>query len=96
MAGIDPFEWDEAKRAANLDAHGVDFRDALRFDWDSAQLTNDTRREYGEARIIAVGRIGPRVHVLVFTPRAERIRIISLRKANDRETRRYEENKDQA
>ena len=61
MPGIGPFEWDEAKSAANLHVHGIDFREVLRFDWDSAQLTNDTRREYGEARIIAVGRIGPRV-----------------------------------
>jgi uncharacterized DUF497 family protein len=96
MPGIGPFEWDEAKWAANLHVHGIDFRDVLRFDWDSAQLTHDIRRDYGETRIIAVGRIGPRVHVLVLTLRAERIRIISLRKANNREIRQYEKNKNQA
>jgi uncharacterized DUF497 family protein len=88
-----PVEWDDGKRAANLARHGVDFIDALRFDWDNAQLTPDTRRDYGELRVIAVGRIGRRMHVLVFAPRAEAIRIISRRKANDREIRRYEENK---
>jgi uncharacterized DUF497 family protein len=93
MPGIGPLVWDEVKRAANIDRHGIDFTEALRFDWDNAQFTPDTRRDYGEIRTVAVGRIGPRMHVLVFTPRAESIRIISLRKANDREIERYEENK---
>ncbi len=93
MSKIGPFDWDEAKRAANLVRHGVDFAAVVRFDWDNAQLTADTRRDYGELRYIAVGRIGPRLHVLVFAPRAELIRIISLRKANAREVRRYEKNK---
>jgi uncharacterized DUF497 family protein len=93
MPKIGPFDWDEAKRAANLVRHGVDFAAVVRFDWDNAQLTADARRDYGELRYIAVGRIGPRLHVLVFTPRAELIRIISLRKANAREVRRYEKNK---
>jgi uncharacterized DUF497 family protein len=93
MPKIGPFDWDEAKRAANLARHGVDFAAVVRFDWDNAQLTADIRRDYGELRYIAVGRIGPRLHVLVFAPRAELIRIISLRKANAREVRRYEKNK---
>jgi uncharacterized protein len=95
MPKIGPFDWDEAKRAANLARHGVDFAAVVRFDWDKAQLAPDTRRDYGELRLIAVGRIGPRVHVLVFTPRAELIRIISLRKANAREVKWYEKNKAQ-
>jgi uncharacterized protein len=94
MPKIGPFDWDEVKRAANLAKHGVDFA-VVRFDWDNAQLTPDTRRDYGELRIIAVGRIGPRAHVLVFAPRAELIRIISLRKANAREVKWYEKNKGQ-
>jgi uncharacterized DUF497 family protein len=94
MPGSGPFEWDERKRVANLDRHGIDFAEVRRFDWDSAQFTPDRRRDYGEIRVIAVGRIGPRMHVLVFAPRAERIRIISLRKANDREIKRYEKDQD--
>lgn len=94
MPGSSPFEWDEDKRAANLDRHGIDFAEVHRFDWDNAHFTPDRRRDYGEVRVIAVGRIGPRMHVLVFSPRAERIRIISLRKANDREIKRYEKDQD--
>jgi len=95
MPKIGPFDWDESKRAANLARHGIDFAAVVRFDWDNAQLTPDTRRDYGELRIIALGRVGPRVHVLIFAPRAELIRIISLRKANAREVKRYEKNKAQ-
>jgi uncharacterized DUF497 family protein len=86
-----PFVWDEAKRAANLAAHGVDFAEAHRFDWDNAQFILDARRDYGETRVLALGRIERRLHVLVFTRRGASIRIISLRKANDKEIRRYEE-----
>jgi len=90
MAGIGPYVWDEAKRAANLAVHGVDFAAAMRFDWETAEATPDTRRDYGEARFIAVGRIGIRLHVLIYMPRGGLVRTISLRKANDRETMRYE------
>jgi hypothetical protein len=50
----------------------------------------DTRRDYGETRYIALGHIGDRVHSLVFTPRGDALHVISLRKANRREVRRYE------
>ena len=92
MAGIGPYVWDDAKRAANLAVHRVDFTAAMHFDWETAQATPDTRRDYGEPRFIAVGRIGIRLHVLVYTPRGGLLRIISLRKANQREISRYEEN----
>jgi len=84
------YVWDEKKRLSNLAVHGVDFADAVRFEWDTARVERDERYDYGETRFIALGRIGPRLHVLVFTPRAGQVRIISLRKANDREARRYE------
>jgi hypothetical protein len=90
MAGAVQYVWDDAKRAANLAVHGVDFTAAYRFDWDTAKVDPDIRRDYGEERFIATGRIGLRIHVLVFTPRGELVRVISLRKANDREMRRYE------
>lgn len=79
------YEWDEAKRRANLAKHGVDFADLARFAWDSHEAEPDTRRDYGEDRWIARGLIDGRLHIAVFTLRAGRIRIISLRKANNRE-----------
>ena len=61
------------------------------FDWDSALLAEDTRLEYPERRFVAVGYIGDRLHVVCFTPIEGGVRVISFRKANDREVRRYEE-----
>lgn len=90
MAGAVRYVWDEAKRSANRAAHGIDFAAAHRFEWDTARIDPDTRREYGEQRFVAVGRLGLRIHVLVFTPREETVRIVSLRKANQREIKRYE------
>lgn len=89
------YVWDAPKRAANLAVHKIDFTAAYRFDWNTARVDPDTRRDYGEPRFVALGRIGPRLHVLVFTPRGGFVRIISLRKANAREVRRYEKHKNQ-
>jgi uncharacterized DUF497 family protein len=47
-------EWDERKRLSNLAKHRVDFRDIVRFEWARAVVTDDRRRDYGEARFIAV------------------------------------------
>lgn len=84
------YEWDETKRIANLAKHGVDFTLADDFAWDSALIAPDQRFEYGEARFFAIGWIGERLHVLVFTPRAKSVRVIGLRKANTREVTLYE------
>lgn len=81
--------WDEAKRAANLDKHGVDFASLDRFEWAGAVSFVDVRNDYAEARTIAIGRIGTRVHVVVFTWRDGSRRIISARKANPREVKFY-------
>jgi uncharacterized protein len=86
-----PLEWDEAKRQANLRFHKVDFADATEFDWKTAVTFIDDREDYGELREVAIGFIGMRLHVLVFTRRGERIRIISLWKATKSEARRYAE-----
>jgi uncharacterized DUF497 family protein len=87
------YEWDEAKRRANLAKHGVDFTRAEGFAWENSVVIEDTRRDHGEQRSRAFGKIGPRLYCLVFTPRGERVRVISLRKANPREIRRYAESK---
>ena len=83
------FEWDEAKARANLAHHGVAFDAAQSLDWTTAQIFSDERFDYGEDRFQVRGRIGDRLHVLVFTLREGRMRIISLRKANRRECRAY-------
>ena len=85
------YEWDENKREANLDKHDVDFLIALDFEWQTALIYEDVRSGYDERRFWALGLIQERVHVLVFTRRDQFVRIISLRKANQREIRRYAE-----
>jgi uncharacterized protein len=85
------YEWDEGKRAANLRDHGVDFAEARHFDWDTAVVTIDDREDYGELREMALGFIGVRLHAMAFTQRGDTVRIISLRKANRVEMRRYDD-----
>ena len=84
------YTFDPAKAASNKAAHGVNFADAERFDWQTALVIEDTRRDYGEKRYVALGKVGERIHAMVFSPRGDAVRLISLRKANRREIRRYE------
>jgi uncharacterized protein len=85
------YDWDEAKRQANLAKHGVDFAAMVDFDWTTADLREDQRNDYGERRIIATGWIGARLFVATVTPRDGQMRIIGLRKANPRERKRYDQ-----
>lgn len=87
--------FDPAKDAVNLAKHGVSLADAAGFEWDAAVVWTDKRRDYDEARMVALGYIGLRIMAVVFVDRppeqpTER-RIISLRKANSREVKRYAE-----
>ncbi len=83
------YEWEESKRAANRRDHGIDFDGARHFDWETAVVAIDEREDYGELRELALGFIGVRLHAMVFTRRGRSIRVISLRKANRTEVRRY-------
>lgn len=85
------YEWAERRRAENAAKHGIDFAKAGDFEWDSALTFDDVRRGYGELRHVSFGFIGTRLHVLVWTPRGEQIRVISLRRANSKEIKRYVE-----
>ena len=79
------YEFDPAKDESNLDKHGVSLDDADGFEWETAVVREDTRKQYAEPRFEATGYIGDRLHVMVFCLRAETVRVISLRKANSRE-----------
>ncbi|MFY9986946.1 MAG: BrnT family toxin [Chthoniobacterales bacterium] len=83
------YEWDAAKRRRNLAIHGVDFSAIECFEWESAIVDEDRRGDYSETRYSALGLINGRVHSLVFTLRDGNYRIISLRKANRREVRKW-------
>ena len=85
------FEWDEDKSEACFQERGFDFSYAARAFFDPGRLVQtDTRYNYGEDRFQLMGKIESRLFVVVYTPRHEAIRIISARKANQREIRHYE------
>jgi hypothetical protein len=84
-------DFDAAKEAENIAKHGVSFAALAEFAFETAMVEVDDRHEYGERREVAVGYIGRRLHVLVFTVRGEALRAISLRKANRREMRTYDD-----
>ena len=84
------FEFDAAKRNKTLAERGLDFARAGEI-FDGLHLTGqDTRQEYTEDRFITVGHLEGRLVVLVGTPRGDLRRIISMRKANDREKAFYD------
>jgi len=84
------YEWSESKREANLIKHGLDFKEMAYFQWESAVVVADNRRDYQEERKIAIGYIDQRLFLVVFTIRGNSTRIIGLRKANKREKTFYE------
>ena len=81
--------FDPAKNERNVRVRGLSFERTADFAFDSAVFTEDERKEYGETRIVAIGLLGDRMHVLCFTETADGIRVISFRKANAREVNRY-------
>lgn len=81
--------FDPAKSERNAAERELPFDLAAEFDFETALTVEDKRRDYGETRYVSIGWIGERLHVLCFTETDDGIRVISLRKANDREVRRY-------
>lgn len=82
--------FDPAKRQATLEERGLDFADALDV-FEGTELTAaDDRKDYGEERFITYGYLRQKAVIIVWTPRDDGRRIISMRHANDRERARYE------
>ena len=86
------FEWDEAKNLANILKHGICFEDAKKiFDGFTVDAI-DNRFDYSEERVISIGmNEGVAILVVVHTDRNGVCRIISARRANNKERKRYEE-----
>lgn len=80
--------FDRAKRDRTLKERGLDFRRAKEV-FDGPHLTRpDERKDYGESRFISAGTLSGRIVIIVWTPRGKARRIISMRKANEREIKR--------
>ncbi len=83
-------EFDSVKNQANVSSRGLSFERVTEFDFATAVMALDTRKDYPEPRWVAMGFLGERLHVLCFTPVTGGIRVISFRKANAREVRIYD------
>lgn len=75
-----------------MSKHGLSLSEAAKLEWDDALIWEDTRRDYGEVRMIALGVIGERLYCVVYVDREDTRRIISLRKANNKEKILYVSN----
>lgn len=81
--------FDPVKNEKNLRERGLSFERAVEFDFSTAGVDIDNRRDYGETRYVAAGYLDGRLHILCFTEAAHGIRVISFRKANSREAKKY-------
>jgi len=84
-----PIEFDTAKRTATLDARGLDMARADEVFAGATLTVEDDRQDYGEDRFITIGFLDATMVVLVWTPRDGAHRVISMRKANERERTLY-------
>lgn len=85
------FEWDETKSDACFRERGFDFTYVAHAFFDPNRFVReDARHSYGEERYQLLGSIDGRLFVVVYTPRRGVMRIISARKANQREVKQYE------
>lgn len=81
--------FDRGKNEKNIRERRLSFERAAEFDFRTAAVAVDTRHDYGETRYVAVGYLDNRLHVLCFAETSDGIRVISFRKANSRESRKY-------
>ena len=82
-------EYDQAKRQTTLEQRGLDFAEAGQIFNGIHYTLEDTRTVFGEQRFITIGYMNERMVVTAWTPRANAKRIISMRKANDREQDKF-------
>lgn len=82
-------EFDPRKNATNIAKHGLSLAEFIGFDGETITMRDD-RHDYGEERFRTIGRIGGRLHVIVFVKRGDRLRLIGFRRAHEKEGRQNE------
>ena len=88
--------YDPEKRDWTLAERGLDFNDATQvFAGPTIDILDD-RKDYGEVRWVTYGLLNGRMVALVWTPRGEGRHVISMRKANEREQKTYQEELDRS
>jgi hypothetical protein len=86
------FEWNEAKNLENIRKHEIDFADVPAMFDGEMLIELDDRFDYGEDRWFGIGFLGFGIAVVVWTERQKDvIRIISARRANRHEQKRFEQ-----
>ena len=84
-------EFDPDKNLKNIQKHELDFNDVPNLDWQYAMIEQDMRKDYGENRFYALmPGVDCKLYSVTFTMRGSKMRIISYRRARDRERKRYE------
>ena len=81
------YEWDEENNRENVERRQLDFSEVNNFDWNNAVIRPSDRLQ--EQRWRAIGYIADRLHVVIFTERNGKCRVISLRIASNKERREY-------
>ncbi len=81
--------WHKSKRQAALADRGLDFADAGEVLATAIYQFEDTRQNYGEKRMVCIGFLGNRMTVVGYVQRGEIRHIFSMRKANEREQKRF-------
>ena len=83
------FEYDQQKSANNKNKHGIDFEDA-KLIWQDDHISIVPVASETEPRFAAIGHIYDKIWTVIFTLRGEKIRIISARRAREKEVEHYE------
>jgi uncharacterized DUF497 family protein len=85
--------FDPVKNVRNIAERSLPFDRVVDLDWETAVAVEDNRRDYGERRLRVMALLGQRLHVTVVTFRGDAMHVISFRKANSREIKRYGDEK---
>lgn len=86
------FEYDNEKSASNFLKHRISFDDARAL-WDDPWVLEAPAKTEDEPRYLAIGKIKDKIWTVVWTPRADAVRIISVRRARKEEVKHYESNR---
>ena len=81
---------DPNKSRANYFKHGIVLEFAQYLDWANEMVWQDVRQNYNEVRMSGLVPLEGKIYAVVYVLRAESTRMISLRKANNREIKQYE------
>jgi uncharacterized DUF497 family protein len=82
--------FDKTKREKTLEERGLDFLDAEHVFEQATFEFEDTRKNYGEKRIVAIGHLAGRMVIVGYVSRGKSRHIFSMRKANEREVKKYQ------